>query len=63
MYPMCGQVLFIFRFIVYGTCSLLQLAYTDHRRRKGGGGGVGGGAGPPIIWKGGPTYPLAPPPQ
>ena len=32
-----------------------------HRRRKRGGQGGGGGAGPPIIWEGGPTYPLAPP--
>ena len=26
-----------------------------------GGGGPGGGQAPPIIWEGGPTYPLAPP--
>ena len=27
----------------------------------GRGGGGQGGPGPPIIWEGGPTYPLAPP--
>ena len=36
-----------------------KLISLQHRRRKR---GARGGQAPPIIWEGGPTYPLAPPP-
>ena len=44
-----------------GHIEMIKVWVSWHRRRKRG--GVGGGQPPlpPIIWEGGPTYPLAPP--